>query len=285
MPIGVLGFACERKRFERVAAAQAGAPRHLLAPIVHCCANMGQTVPRRIAIFFLVAATSASAQDAPDSQDAEARGLFEAGRAAFDGGRFEEALHHFERSYELSQRHELLFNIGHSAQLLGRLDRAIEAFEAYLRLLPEGTMRVRVEPRLAALREQAAAQAEAEEDQVEEEAEVEDTPMTAPPPGDPPSRTGPLALIVAGGALTVGGAISLALAAGPASRVDDAPAGTPWSEVADDADAASLRRNLGILLAAGGIAVLAAGAIWMSVGKSDTEVAVGPSGVQVRGSF
>ena len=47
-----------------------------------------------------------------ERRELEARQYFELGRLAFIDGRFEEALQAFERSYELSQRALLLFNIG-----------------------------------------------------------------------------------------------------------------------------------------------------------------------------
>lgn len=254
---------------------------------------MRQAVPALLAALLLARTAPAGAQEDPPQEeaaadrDAEARGLFEAGRAAFDGGRFEEALRYFERSYELSQRHELLFNIGHSAQLLGWYERAIEAFEAYLDLLPEGSMRARVEARLAALRQQLAADRAQEE--VDDEPSQPVAPRERPEPDVPSSesvsRAGPLALLIGGGAVVAGGALSLAVATGPASRVNDAPEGTPWSEVADDYDAANLRRNLGIALSAAGIACVVAGMIWWGLGGGETEVAVGVGHLQVRGNF
>lgn len=91
--------------------------------------------------------------DSPENpRDVEARHLFEAGRLAFDQGRFEEALDYFRRSHSLSQRPALLYNIGSAADRLRRDDEAIEAFEAYVAQVPDAPNRAEVESRLEVLR-------------------------------------------------------------------------------------------------------------------------------------
>jgi tetratricopeptide (TPR) repeat protein len=97
----------------------------------------------------------ASAGDAQDaSRDAEARSLFEAGRAAFATGRFEDALEYFERSFELSGRPELHYNIATCADRLRRDQQAIDAYEAYLEARPDGANHQLARERLAFLRAQ-----------------------------------------------------------------------------------------------------------------------------------
>ncbi|MBK8593630.1 MAG: tetratricopeptide repeat protein [Sandaracinaceae bacterium] len=80
---------------------------------------------------------------ATDNEE-EARALFIAGRSAFDQGRFEEALSHFKRSYELSGRPELLYNIGTAADRVGRLEEAITAFRSYLEGSPDSPRRPQI---------------------------------------------------------------------------------------------------------------------------------------------
>jgi Flp pilus assembly protein TadD len=66
---------------------------------------------------------------AQDYRDKAARGLFEAGSVAFEEGRFEEALDHSTKAYELSpNRHLLLYNIGSSLDRLRRDKEALQTF-------------------------------------------------------------------------------------------------------------------------------------------------------------
>jgi tetratricopeptide (TPR) repeat protein len=87
-----------------------------------------------------------------ESVNAEARGAFEAGRSAYDQGRFGEALEHFEHAYDLSARRTLLYNIGRAAEGDGQTQRAIEAYEGYLRAAPAAEHRRFAENRIAKLR-------------------------------------------------------------------------------------------------------------------------------------
>jgi len=89
----------------------------------------------------------------PESRVEEAKALFTAGRAAFDAGRFADALRHFEQAYEVSQRPALLYNIGLAHDRLRSDEKALAAFEAYLAALPEAPNRAEVETRAQALRD------------------------------------------------------------------------------------------------------------------------------------
>jgi tetratricopeptide (TPR) repeat protein len=88
-----------------------------------------------------------------EHEQAAARKAFKDGRAAFDAGRFTEALERFEHAYSLSGRSELLFNIGLAADRIREDERALEAFEQYLEETPDSTHRMQVEQRVIALRE------------------------------------------------------------------------------------------------------------------------------------
>lgn len=116
-----------------------------------------------VALTVLVGALSASAtlaqsESSDDRQrsaavEAEARSLFEAGRSAFDIGRYEDALEHFQQAYELSGRSSLLYNVGQTADRL-RLDAvALEAFERFLADNPEHARAEAVRARIRVLRE------------------------------------------------------------------------------------------------------------------------------------
>ncbi|HVK84044.1 MAG TPA: hypothetical protein VM513_08050, partial [Kofleriaceae bacterium] len=58
------------------------------------------------------AETSAGEPDDAEGVDEEARSLFRAGETAFNAARYADALAHFRRAHELSDRPELLYNIG-----------------------------------------------------------------------------------------------------------------------------------------------------------------------------
>ncbi len=107
-------------------------------------------------------ADAAAGQESPGDRIAwqrreqEARRYFMAGRQAYQEGRYETALQYFEKSYELSGRAALLWNIATAADRLRRTERAIEAFELFLASEPDSNLRPQVEARLQVLREEQA---------------------------------------------------------------------------------------------------------------------------------
>jgi tetratricopeptide (TPR) repeat protein len=98
--------------------------------------------------FLLASSGAAQAQGGKPGKDDEARVLFQAAQMAFTDGRYEDALQYFERSYELSGRAALLFNIGTTADRLRKEERALEAFRQYLVDLPDAENRREVESRV-----------------------------------------------------------------------------------------------------------------------------------------
>ncbi|MEZ4406313.1 MAG: tetratricopeptide repeat protein [Polyangiales bacterium] len=83
-----------------------------------------------------IASASVAAYAQPAAQPAnrsEAEVRFERGAALFGARNFEGALVEFQRSYELSGRPDLLYNIGRTYQNLGRYPEAAAAVEEYLR--------------------------------------------------------------------------------------------------------------------------------------------------------
>lgn len=116
----------------------------------------------RICALVIVALVAAPmrvyAQDDVNPTDAElaeeeARALFGAGVAAFDAGRFQDALWSFERAFERSGRPELLYNVGQCHDRMRQDEQAIAAFERYLELVPAASNRTQVEGRMRALRD------------------------------------------------------------------------------------------------------------------------------------
>jgi tetratricopeptide (TPR) repeat protein len=93
----------------------------------------------------------AKAESSASSSDEVARGLFQAGKAAYEAGNYADALDFFEQAHQRSGRPELLFNIGQAADRLRQDDKAIEALRAYVTQLPDAANRGEVEARIRAL--------------------------------------------------------------------------------------------------------------------------------------
>lgn len=101
--------------------------------------------------------------DEPDAaRDAEGRALFDAGRVAYDDGRYEDALGYFQRAFDLSGRPGLLFNIGSAAERVRNDRLALESYRKYLEALPEAPNRGFVEKRIRFLERTVAEPAEGE---------------------------------------------------------------------------------------------------------------------------
>lgn len=157
-------------------------------------------------------AGSAAQSDPVESHlDSAARELFFAGRAAFEAGRYTDALVSFERAYELSDRPELLFNIAHTLDRLRRDDDAIRAFESYLATTPPDGQRAQVEARLEILREQRAAASQSDSETAHDDTShphiVDGSAAAeAPTPNEAPRRRsrilGVLAAVVVVGVVT-----------------------------------------------------------------------------------
>lgn len=85
------------------------------------------------------------------SADEVARGLFQAGKAAYEAANYADALNFFEQAYARSGRPQLLYNIGQSADRLRQDQRSLDAFKQYLERVPDASNRVEVETRIGVL--------------------------------------------------------------------------------------------------------------------------------------
>jgi tetratricopeptide (TPR) repeat protein len=100
-----------------------------------------------------------AAETPVDSADDEvARGLFQAGKAAYQAGKYADALSFFEQAHARSGRPELLFNIAQSAERVRQDQKALEMFRAYLTQVPNAANRVEVEARIKQLEQWVAEQ-------------------------------------------------------------------------------------------------------------------------------
>ncbi len=70
-----------------------------------------------------------------DPADAEARAAYETGKDAYALGKYEQAVGYFERCFELTQRPELLFNIGQAYSRWYEVDPKIEHLRKGKKLL------------------------------------------------------------------------------------------------------------------------------------------------------
>lgn len=250
------------------------------------------------ALLVLASGAHAEAQELAADQQEEARGLFDAARAAFAAGRYEDALDYFERSYEITHLPEILYNIGHTAERVRHDERALAAFEQYLELVPAAEERAAIESRIRVLRASVEERRRNEEAQRRERARGEasqagalaraepDPTPTSTRPRSSPSEAGWVVLGV-GGAVAVGGAVLLGVGSARADEVRSASEGTPWPEVRQayaDADAFAIAG--GVLLGVGAAAI-AVGAVWgiVDLGGADAAVAIGPGRLELRGSF
>ncbi|MFK7986635.1 MAG: PEGA domain-containing protein [Sandaracinaceae bacterium] len=110
-------------------------------------------------------------------------------------------------------------------------------------------------------------------------------PVAEPPADSPDFMTGGVAALVAGGAVSVAGAITLALGYAAGSRVQDLPMGDAWSTVEGDYENAQVFTGVGWVLLPLGVAVATLGVVLIAVEPGEAEVAVGPGHVTVRGRF
>lgn len=93
------------------------------------------------------------AQAQTEEQVARARTLFTEGQAAYDAGRFQEAVTKMLEAYELTSSPELAFNVARVYERMSEYAEAIRYFRIYLRQgAPDATVRADVEARIEALR-------------------------------------------------------------------------------------------------------------------------------------
>lgn len=166
-----------------------------------------------------VAAQTDEGPTAAELAEEEARALFNAGVAAFDAGRFEDALWSFQRAYDRSGRAQLLYNVAQCQDRMRRDDEALAAFERYLELVPNANNRMQVEARIVVLRESIARRnappvlAETQVATVPTPAEVAAADVASAPlsastqPTERPSHRGRRIALIAGSAAVVVAAV------------------------------------------------------------------------------
>ncbi len=106
-----------------------------------------------------------------------AREHYKRGVAAYDLGRYPQAIAAFEAAYETKPDAALLFNLAQAHRLNGDLRKAVYFYKTYLRKLPNTPKRDVVEERIEALERQLSAQS-----QLATPASAALTPQVAAPP-------------------------------------------------------------------------------------------------------
>jgi tetratricopeptide (TPR) repeat protein len=281
-----------------------------------CCSRIGVVVCAALTLCATEGVRAQAGEQAASADRAEAeemaKGLFRAGRAAYDAGNFKEALDYFQQAYARSPRPKLLFNIGQSADRLRMDELALRSFEGYLQELPEADNREHVENRIRALRQviaerqrRQAEQAQRERQQVEqaqrERQPAEDEDASAQSEADGGGRAaarnaggggdelplGPILVAGGGGLVLAAGIIAGASAGALEDDYAEAPVGTPEEAAAarglyEDAEDRALLSN--VLLGVGAAGVIG-GAVWYALTMGDDE-ADGSEGARasVRGA-
>jgi tetratricopeptide (TPR) repeat protein len=119
----------------------------------------------------------AHAQQQP-AEDARARELFLEGEAHYAAGRYELAAERYLEAYELSQRAELLFNVGNAYERLGDYEKAAKYLGEYVNT-PRARDVVSVRERIRRL--EAAAVEQKRRDEQEQQQAVTPDPVVEPP--------------------------------------------------------------------------------------------------------
>jgi tetratricopeptide (TPR) repeat protein len=88
----------------------------------------------------------------------EASAQFDEGQELFDAGNFAAAMATWECSFRNVPHHATLYNIARSAEMVGNLSRALDAWRGYLQMAPEAEDRVEIEARIQGLEAAVAAQ-------------------------------------------------------------------------------------------------------------------------------
>ncbi|HSO36074.1 MAG TPA: hypothetical protein VLT33_26285 [Labilithrix sp.] len=94
--------------------------------------------------------------DEAEAQHARALDLFEKSEAAYDSGRFADAIALLKQSYALKQEPVLLYNLGRAYEGIGDPAAAAQSYEAFLAAQPSASDRGALERRIATLRRQLA---------------------------------------------------------------------------------------------------------------------------------
>ena len=203
-----------------------------------------------LATFFVGGARGgvARADESAPNANARALDLFEKSEAAYDSGRFADAIALLKQSWELKKEPVLLYNLGRAYEGLGDLGAAAQSYEAFLQAQPKAQDRGALERRIATLRRQLAEQ-EALRKQARE--------GTRPPPRS--ASAVPWVVAGLGAAGLVGGGVVGVLAQQRNEEAKREPTYTGAERLHSQAE--SLATVSTVCFIAGGV-ILAGGLLW-----------------------
>ncbi len=238
----------------------------------------------RTALFALTFGATAFAEDG----GAGARALYQEGARLYNLGQYEEAVRAFEGAYAISGSKALLFNIAQAHRLAGpaHCERALRAYESYLREEAEAENREEIEERIGEMRRCVERIRESElalHKVLEARSQASPAPSPAPPEEPRTSRRAPAAVAIGGASLLFVGA---GLYTAARIKFEHERANCPCPE-GSFTTWQSLSTASYVLMSAGG-AIAAAGVSWWIVARpngASYRVTAGPSGVHVTGSF
>jgi tetratricopeptide (TPR) repeat protein len=240
-------------------------------------------LPLALAFFSFSSYALAQAPDATTSAapDQRAQAHFHSATAYYEEGDYEHAATEFRAAYAASPHAELLYNIYLCEERLAHLGPAIEALEHYLASDATIENRPALELRLGHLRERQAQGATTIE-------ETDVAPSTPPPEPPVPASSGPHPLAIAGFTIAGVGLLSFAIFGG-LTLSEDARLRGSCGHACSESDT-SLIGTTGIVAdVSAGVAlagaVLGVIGLVLPTGSGDTQVAVGPGGLTLRGAF
>lgn len=241
------------------------------------------------------------AQDQPTEEAAktpevdleQAKVKYEEGKAHYEAGEYDKALAAFTEAYNLSNKPDLLFNLGVCSEKIGDSTKAIAYYELYLEENPDAADRDDVAQRLAALKESQA-----------EPAEPEPAAAAPPPPEEEDELVveqeedteifWPGAVIGLGGLILASGALTAIMAYNRYGDLEDSCSPDCSDSKVSKVKKAALAADIQFAL---GGAVVAAGVIWWVTaddGEAEVEMAglkgaplvlPGGGGLVVEGEF
>ncbi|MBI5478608.1 MAG: tetratricopeptide repeat protein, partial [Deltaproteobacteria bacterium] len=113
---------------------------------------MGRTLSAGLVVT-LLAVTSAWGQKPPTAQQKRAaQAHFQAGKAYYDAGAWDDAVREYLAAYALVPLPELQFNIGQALRMKGDKPKAIEAYGRDLERAPDGPLADEARNHIAALK-------------------------------------------------------------------------------------------------------------------------------------